>query len=314
MLAAILLLQSLTLAIPDPATSPEYLPVRIAATHGDFASEGLDVTLRPMRSEALAAEALARGSVDLAATTLDAVLRFGARVSPALPRVVLGLTAAPPVALLALASANPPIRSVEDLRGLRVGVTSPGAPERAWLSALLTAPPGPPIRAEILSVGPRGPAGALRLGAVDAALVHEPDAGDLLESGEAVLLADLRDPVAASRTIGQPTLNAAVFGAAGGAAATAEVTAALRRAVVAAERRMTATSAADLAARLPAAAPAGAREFARRLEATAGMYLPDGVVTAERVAASIALIRAHLPVPPSLRVSKPEDLLAPGLR
>jgi NitT/TauT family transport system substrate-binding protein len=308
---AILLLQALTLAIPDPATSPEYLPLRVAAAYGDFAGEGLDVTLRPARSEAQAAEALAKGSVDLAATTLDAVLRFGSRLSPVLPRLVFGLTAAPPVALLASASAVPPIRSVEDLRGLRVGVTAPGAPERAWLSAVLTAPLGPAIRAEVVSVGARAPAGALRRGAVDAALVHEPEASDLLDSRQAVLLADLRDPVTAARTVGQPTVNAAVFM---GGAARADVVAALRRAVLAAERRLAATPSSELAARLPAATVGVAGEFARRLETTTGVYLPEGEVTDERLAASIALIRAHLPVPPSLRIPRPADLLVPAAR
>jgi NitT/TauT family transport system substrate-binding protein len=308
---AILLLQALTLAIPDPATSPEYLPLRVAVAYGDFASEGLEVTLRPMRSEALAAEALARGTVDLAATTLDAVLRFGTRQSPVLPRLVFGLTAAPPVALLASATARPPIRSVEDLRGLRVGVGSPGAPERAWLSAVLTAPPGTPIRAEVVSVGARAPAGALREGAVDAALVHEPGASDLLEAGHAVLLVDLRDPAAVARAVGQPTVNAAVFVGAGGAIRT-EVLAAVRRALLAAERRVAAAPPSELAARLPAAAVGPGGEFARRLETTAGLYLPEGEVTAEQLAASIALIRAHLPVPGSLKIPRPADLLAPA--
>jgi NitT/TauT family transport system substrate-binding protein len=307
----ILLLQALTVAIPDPPTSPEYLPLRVAAAYGDFASEGLEVTLRPARSEALAAEALARGTVDLAATTLDAVLRFGSRQSPVLPRVLFGLTAAPPVALLASASAKPPIRSVEDLRGLRVGVTSPGAPERAWLSAVLTAPPGEPIRAEVVSVGVRAPAGALRQGAVDAALVHEPAASDLLESADAVLLADLRDPASVIRAIGQPTVNAAVFVGAGGAIRP-DVLAAVRRALVAAERRIATAPPAELAARLPQATVGAGREFARRLETTTGLYLPHGEVTAAQLAASITLIRAHLPIPGSVKIPRPADLLAPA--
>ena len=53
-------------------------------------------------------------------------------------------------------------------------------------------------------------------------------------------------------------------------------------------------------------------EFVRRMEAATRIYLPDGVVTAERLAATIELVRAHLPVPVSLKVPPAEELLLMG--
>ena len=99
MLGLIVLLQTLTLAVSGPPTSLEYLPVWVAAGHGQFAGAGLRVTLKATRSEVGAAEALAQGQVDLAATSLEAMLRFGFRDGQS-PRLVFGLTAAPPVALV----------------------------------------------------------------------------------------------------------------------------------------------------------------------------------------------------------------------
>src|SRR5437867_7603167 len=75
MLGLILLLQTLTLAVSGPATSSEYLPIRVAEAEGYFAREGLEVRVRTTRAESGAAEALAQGQVDLTATTLEALLR-----------------------------------------------------------------------------------------------------------------------------------------------------------------------------------------------------------------------------------------------
>src|SRR6266571_6997292 len=95
MLAVILLLQSLLVAVSGPPSSPEYLPLRVAQAEGHFRREGLEVTLRTTRAEPGAAEALAQGQADLAATTLDAILRFGPRIPGQSSRLVFGFTAAP---------------------------------------------------------------------------------------------------------------------------------------------------------------------------------------------------------------------------
>ena len=104
MLGLIVLLQTMVLAVSGPPTSPEYLPIRVAEAEGYFAAEGLAVTVKTTRAESGAAEALAQGQADLAATTLEAILRFGLRAASQAPRLVFGLTAAPPVALLVGAS------------------------------------------------------------------------------------------------------------------------------------------------------------------------------------------------------------------
>ena len=136
MLGAIMLAQALTLAVSGPSSSPEYLPLRVADAEGYFVREGLAVTVTTTRAEPGAAEALTQGQADLVATSLEAMLRFGPRTSRQAPRLVLGLTAAPPVALLIADAQKELVRSIEDLPGTRVGIGSPGAPEQAWLAWL----------------------------------------------------------------------------------------------------------------------------------------------------------------------------------
>ena len=55
----IVLLQTLALAVSGPATSSEYLPLRVAEAEGYFAREGLSVTVRTTRAESGAVSARA---------------------------------------------------------------------------------------------------------------------------------------------------------------------------------------------------------------------------------------------------------------
>lgn len=308
MLALIVLLQTLTLAVSGPPTSPEYLPLRVAEAEGYFAREGLAVTLRTTRAEPGAAEALAQGQVDLAATTLEAMLRFGPRLPGQTPRVVFGLTAAPPVVLLVAGPHTAAVRSVDDLPGLRVGVTTPGAPEHAWFGWLLARAGLSVAQLHVLSLGSRGLVTAVDSGEIHAALVHEPIASRLLADRRARLLADFRTPAAVAAALGRQTVNAAVFVRADRRPKDADL-AALARALLAAEERIRAATAEALAAKLPTRVVGAQDEFEARFEATRGSYLPEGLVTADQVEQTVAIIRAHTPLPASLRIPRPEEML-----
>lgn len=288
-----------------PPTSPEYLPLRVAEAEGYFAREGLAVTLRTTRAEPGAAEALAQGQVDLAATTLEAMLRFGPRLPGQTPRVVFGLTAAPPVVLLVAGPHTAAVRSVDDLPGLRVGVTTPGAPEHAWFGWLLARAGLSVAQLHVLSLGSRGLVTAVDSGEIHAALVHEPIASRLLADRRARLLADFRTPAAVAAALGRQTVNAAVFVRADRRPKDAD----LARALLAAEERIRAATAEALAAKLPTRVVGAQDEFEARFEATRGSYLPEGLVTADQVEQTVAIIRAHMPLPASLRIPRPEEML-----
>ena len=142
---------AITIAVAGPATSPEYLPLYVAQSEGYFAQEKLEVTLTIERSESDAAQAMARGRADIAATSLDAAYRVG-HVKGALPPLLFGLTAAPPVAILVSPSHKETVRSPRDLRGQPVGLPGVGTPEQAMLATILIARGGqdPPCAAQEL--------------------------------------------------------------------------------------------------------------------------------------------------------------------
>jgi NitT/TauT family transport system substrate-binding protein len=305
MLGLILLLQAIVVVVSGPPTSPEYLPIRIADAYGYFAREQLTVTLRSTRAESGAAEALAQGQADLAATSLEAMLRYGARTTS--PRLVFGLTAAPPVALLVAGPRVEAVRTVKDLANGKVGFTNPGSPEQTWLQAMLARSGLAPLAVEMVSLG-AGLVSALDRGEVTAAFVAEPAAATLVRDGRAHLLVDLRSPRAVMAALGTATVNGAVF-ARSDRRPSDRVLAAFARAVLAAERRLASEPPAALGARLPRHVVGTDEEFARRLDATQRIYLPNGLVTPEAAAYTIEIMRAHLPLPVSAKVPTPAELL-----
>ena len=308
MLGLIALLQTLTLAVSGPATSPEYLAIRVAEAEGYFVREGLDVTVRTTRAESGAAEALAQGQVDLTATTLESLLRFGPRAPDQTPRLVFGLTAAPPFAVLVAAAHAGGVRSVEDLEGLRVAVTTPGAPELVWFGWLLARTGVSVAQLHLMSLGERGLVRAIDSGEIHAALVQEPMATRLLVEGRATLLADFRTPAGVAKALGIQTVSAGVFVRADRRPADVHL-AAFARALLDAQERIRAASAEELAARLPGRATGAQEDFALRLQAARACQLPDGLVSAEEVQQTIGIIRAHTPLPAVLRIPRPEGLL-----
>lgn len=294
--------------VSGPATSSEYLPLRVAEAEGYFAREGLAVALKTTRAEPGAAEALAQGQADLAATSLEAILRFGPRLASQSPRLVLGLTAAPPVILVVADAHRTVVRSIEDLPGTRVGVSTPGAPEQAWFAWLLARSGISVAQMWMVSRGERGVVQAIETGDVHAALVHEPAASRLIAGGQARALVDLSSPAAVRLAVGAPTVNAAVFMRSDRRPSDRDLTA-FARAVLAAQRRIAEGDGEVLAAKLPRAVTAGADPFDARLAASRNIYLPDGVVTVEQIRETLIVIRAHLPLPVSARVPRPEDLV-----
>jgi NitT/TauT family transport system substrate-binding protein len=307
MLGLILLLQALTVAVSGPPTSPEYLPLRVAEAEGYFARQGVNVVLKTTRAEVGAAEALAQGQADLAATSLEAMLRFGSRPTVPVARLVFGLTAAPPVVLLA-GSQTGGAQSVAGLAGLKVGLSAPGAPEHTWLLGLLEVARVNPTQVQMVSLGARGVEAALESSEVGAGMVADPAATRLLDSGRVALLADLRSPAGVVRALGRSTVSAGVFARNERRLSDADLVA-FARALLAARERIRTTSATELARRLPAAVVGLPDEFETRLAATREIYLPDGRVTAEQLRHTVELIRAHQPLPATLKLPPPEDIL-----
>jgi len=309
MIAWLVLLQtSLTIAVAGPATSAEYLPLHVAQAEGFFTAQQLSVTLRPTRSDATAAEMLAGGQAQLAATSLDTALRLGG-TDGVPPRLLWGLTAAPPVALLVAPGRTDTVRSGADLVGQTVAIPAPGTAEDQALGLLLARAGVAVHRVKMLSLGERGVVRALEGGEVAAGVLGEPHVSRLVEGDKAAIVVDLRTAKGAEAALGGPTVGAALFAKAGTEPPAATVRA-LRAALQAAVARVISAEPAALQAALPASVVGSPADFALRLRGARELFLADGRVPVETLEHSLELIRARAPLPIKVKLPrKPAALL-----
>ncbi len=303
----VLLQATLTIATAGPATAPEYLPLWVAQAEGYFAEEKLAVSLEATRAEASAAEALARGQADLAATSLDAALVLGAPAG-APPKLVFGLTATPAVALLVPVARKDTTRSLDDLAGATIGVPAPGTPSEFMLLALLARAGIRIPRVTVKSYGERGLAGALESGEVAAGILGDPYATRLIEDGKAVALVDLRQRGEPERWLGEPGVYSALFARADTRLGPAELKP-LARALLRALARIQTATPDELRAGLPAATVGFPEDFSARLLGARQIFLRDGWVTPEMLKTSIAYVRSRGPIPAKVKMPRRTDQL-----
>jgi ABC-type nitrate/sulfonate/bicarbonate transport system substrate-binding protein len=290
---------AITIAVAGPATSPEYLPLYVARSEGYFAQEKLEVTLTTARSEADAAETMARGHADIAATSLDAAFRVG-HSRGALPRIFFGLTAAPPVAILVSSGPNA-VRSPGDLRGQSVGLPGVGTPEQAMLSTILARAGVKIHTVPLRSFSNRALAGALETGEVAAAVMADPWVTRLADEKLATILVDLRTRSDAERWLGAVTVHAALFLRADTAVSEQDLVG-LARALLRAVARVSGTPAETLAAGLPASVIGQPGDFALRVSGARESYLPGGRVTENMLKASLTQARERVELPAAVKL------------
>jgi NitT/TauT family transport system substrate-binding protein len=297
----VLLQATLTIATAGPATAPEYLPLWVAQGEGYFAQEHIAVSLLPMRSETAAAETLARGRADMAATSLDAAMVFGATGGKP-PRLVFGLTATPAVALLVPTVRKGAIRGLGDLVGSTLGVPAPGTPAELMLLALLARAEVPVPKVTIKSFGERSLAGAIESGEISAGMLPDPYATHLIEEGKAFALVDLRQRGARERWLGSPGVHSALFVQAESRLDSAHLTP-LCRALLRALGRIETAPPEDIQAKLPAPVVGFPPEdFAVRLLGARGTFLRDGLVTRAMIESSLSVVRSRGPIPARVKV------------
>jgi len=333
---------AITIAVAGPATSPEYLPLFVAQSEGYFAQEKLEVTLTIERSESDAAQAMARGRADIAATSLDAAYRVG-HVKGALPLLLFGLTAAPPVAILVSPGHKETVRSPRDLRGQPVGLPGVGTPEQAMLATILARAGVKIHHVPLRSFSNRALAGALEQGEVAAAVMADPWVTRLVDvavrgAAEGEPRAEVAVRGAAE---GEPRAEVAVRGAAEGepraeknavsilvdlrtrsdaarwlgaetvhaalflradAAVGEQDQVALAKALLRAVARVSGAPAETLAAGLPASVIGQPGDFALRVAGARQIYLPRGRVTEDMLKASVRQARERVEMPAAVKL------------
>jgi NitT/TauT family transport system substrate-binding protein len=115
--------------------SSVYLPVFVAGPAGCFEKQNLDVRIEETEGGPKSMTALLAGTVDIAAAGYLRALDLGAQGRPV--RAFLLMQQLPGFALVVSQRASKSIRSIGDLKGANVGVTSPGTDTQRVLNYIL---------------------------------------------------------------------------------------------------------------------------------------------------------------------------------
>jgi NitT/TauT family transport system substrate-binding protein len=147
-----------------------FLPVRVAQTLGFYEAEGLGVDLSEVAGGTKAIEALLGGSVDVAAASMSDVVQLAAEGRDV--RGFLVLHTRPAAALAVAPGLSGTIRTIRNLRGRSVGVSTPGSWTHQFLNFLLVTNDLSPDDVSTVSVGMSASSvAALEHGTVDAAVL-----------------------------------------------------------------------------------------------------------------------------------------------
>jgi NitT/TauT family transport system substrate-binding protein len=113
----------------------DFIPAYLASSLGFFREAGLDVTIEDLAGTAKAVESLLGGSTELVAGGYDATIEMASK-GQHLKSIFL-IERWPPLAIVTGTHSHKPIRTIKDLKGSAVGVSSPGSSTHRFLNYLL---------------------------------------------------------------------------------------------------------------------------------------------------------------------------------
>jgi len=180
-----------------------FLPTMVAEGLGYYKQEGLDVEVVDLGSGGKALEALVGGSVDVISGAYDHVVQLRAKkvalqafvLQGRLPDYAVGVTKAKAASY----------KSAQDLKGLRVGISSPGSGSDMFLKLWLAKEGVKANDVPTVSVGLGATAiAAVRSGQLDAIANNDPVLGILEQSGDIVIIADARHEKGSTEVYGGP--------------------------------------------------------------------------------------------------------------
>jgi len=181
-----------------------YLPLTLAQQLGYFKEAGLEIDIVDVAGGAKALEALVGGSASVVCGFIDHTIEMQAQgksirmfvLYDRYPGLVLAVTKA---------GQAKGIKSTADLRGAKIGITSPGSSTNFFAQYMLAKAGIPVDDASYIGIGTAATAvAAARRGVVDALVNVDPTITILTKSGDAQILADTRTTLGTIRVFGGP--------------------------------------------------------------------------------------------------------------
>lgn len=170
-----------------------YLPTTLAQELGYYQEEGLNVELQDLQGGSKALTAMIGGSTHVTSGYYEHTIQMQAKNQKVKAFVDMGESSG--LALLVAPKNEGRIKSIADLKGKNVGVTSPGSSTDMFVKFLLAKNGMQQTDAAVSAIGAGSSAvAAMEQGQVDAAVMLEPDISVLTKriGHEPVLLEDVR--------------------------------------------------------------------------------------------------------------------------
>lgn len=272
-----------------------YLPLTVADQLGYFKDEGLDVKITDFAGGTKALQAVIGGSADVVSGAFDHIITLQAKGLRYTGFVLQGRT---PQMVVGVASAKAgTYRSPRDLKGMKIGVTAPGAGTHMLVAHMLAQDGLKSSDVSIIGVGGGASAIAgLRAGNIDAISGADPMITLLQEKNEIKIIADTRTLKGSNDVFGGPMPSSALFASQAFIQKNPNTVQALTNAIVRALRWIQKATPAEVAKTVPPQYLLGdealyMRAFTNSKEAMS----PDGLFPMEGAQVSLRTLSAFYP-------------------
>jgi len=180
-----------------------HLPLTIAERLGFFKAEGLDIRIVDFAGGNPALRALLGGSADVVSGAFEHTVNMQAKGQRLRAIVLMGR--APQIVLGVNPRTLPNFKSVADLRGKKIGVTSPGGSTNVMANFVLARAGVKPGEVRFIGVGTgAGAVAAMRSGQIDAISNLDPVISLLVRSKDLLIVSDTRIVAEADAVFGGP--------------------------------------------------------------------------------------------------------------
>jgi NitT/TauT family transport system substrate-binding protein len=281
-----------------------YLPITYALNGKLFEAEHLKVESVQLKGGAQVTQSLVEGQADVAFGAMEHVLKYKQQGIDLV--LVATLTEQPGAVLLVDSKYKATIKSLKDLKGQKIGVTSNGSGSDSIRLLLMEKGGLGPKDVEAIGVGFDVPK-AFADGKVAAAITYAPYAEELIKSGKGYTLpepaADLRNPEGVKALFGHdamPMVTLMIYKQM--ISKNPEVVKRVAQAIVKAEKEIAAKSPEELAKVVPAPAGISDAAYLEALKQAKVWLSRDGLVRAETVDAVVGALKHIKALPDSTSI------------
>ncbi len=283
-----------------------YLPTMLAQAKGYFAEEGLEVEILDIKGGgSQAASALIGGSVDFSANAIDHAIKAKARGKDLV--AVHSHVRLPVMGLVVANKYKGVIKSIADLKGRPVGVTSPGSQTHMVLGYLLVKSGVKADEVKIMGAGGSTMPLAIEKDSVHAGMMVDPFFTVFLKQGKGYALVDMFTAKGTVEAMGGEVQGTTLLTRPDVIAKRPATVQKMVNALVKANKFIVSSSGEELAKVLPKELAGDPKLYAESFEHSREAFPPDSLVTREGVARVIETMRAFDAVPAGMKM-EPESV------